>query len=234
MWVIPAPRLIPCRVERRVNRFVVEAWVGGSLERVHNTNTGRLEELLVPGALGACIEIRGPRLRYRLVSVECCGAHALIDTRMQEEVLGRLIETGVLPGVRGCRVAGRAPRVGETRLDYLLDCGGSTRLVEVKSAVLRGVGGEAFYPDAPTERGRRHLRLLASLAERGYRPILVFIAGFPGARMVRPYERGDPFLPDALLEALEAGVEALGVGLYLEPRTNEIVVYDAELPVIPV
>ncbi len=231
---MPAPSTIPCRVERRVNRFVVEAWVGGGLEEVHNTNTGRLEELLVPGALAECVEIRGARLRYRIVSVECCGGYALIDTRMQERVLEALIEAGVLPSARGCRVARRAPRVGETRLDYLLDCGSYARLVEVKSAVLRGIGGEALYPDAPTERGRRHLRLLASLAERGHRPLLVFIAGFPGARMERPYERGDPLLPQALLEALEAGVEATGVGLYHDPSTREIIVYDASLPVVPV
>ncbi len=225
---------LPCTVIRRVNRFVVEARVGSRIERVYNTNTGRLEELLVEGKTAWCTPRRSKgRTSYELVAVECCGAGALVNTRLQEEAFATLVELGAAWWARGCRVAGRAPRLGDARLDYILDCEGRSVYVELKSAVLAGPAGEALYPDCPTERGRRHARLLASLAREGRSTLLVFIAGFPGARVFQPYARGDPEYPEALLEALRAGVEVRAVGLHYNPLDSTIHLYNPELPVIP-
>ena len=226
-------KLTPCVILGRLNRFVVEALMGGVRVRAYNTNTGRLEELLVEGRVAYCTAKRRARTDAELVAVECCGAAALVNTRLQEALFQHLVETGMVSRLRGCRVEARAPRVGGSRLDYLLDCGGERVYVELKSAVLRGPEGQALYPDAPTERGRRHARLLASLAREGRRAALVFIAGFPGATRLQPYRLGDPAYPDALLEALRAGVEAWALGLHLEPETMTIIVYDDRLPVDP-
>ena len=226
-------RLTPCVVIRRANRFIVEAVMGGKRLRAYNTNTGRLEELLVEGRVAYCIPRRTRKTDAELVAVECCGSAALINTRLQEKLFKLLVEEGVVSRLRGCRVEARAPRVGGSRLDYLLDCNGERVYVELKSAVLRGPEGQALYPDAPTERGRRHARLLARLAREGKRAVLVFIAGFPSATRLQPYRLGDPDYPDALLEALGAGVEAWAIGLHLEPETATITVYDDSLPVDP-
>ncbi len=225
----------PCTIAERLNRFAVRVRVGGEEALAYNTNTGRLEELMRPGALGYCVEKRGGRLPYRLVAVEAPhGGYALIDTRLQEEAFIAAVEAGLVQRLRGCRVARRSPRVGASVLDYLLDCGGSKAYLELKSAAYLSWRGEALYPDCPTERGRRHLRTLAELARRGARAIVYFVAAVPGARAVRPNPQGDPELPDALLEALEAGVEAGAIGLEYDPVANTVRLYADMLPVIPV
>ncbi|AEM38464.1 sugar fermentation stimulation protein [Pyrolobus fumarii 1A] len=233
MHLLRVGSVYPCSVVRRVNRFVVEAYVGGSLERVYNTNTGRLEDVLVPGARAFCAESTSGRLRYRLVAVEYGGGYAVIDTRLQEEAFTVAVEVGAIGWLRGCRVARRRPRLARSVLDYLLECSDGEVLVELKSAVLRSPWGEALYPDCPTERGRRHLEELAWAARRGMRVAVVFVAGFPGARIVRPNPAGDPELPGKLLEALREGVEAHGIGLEYDPLTSSILLYNDNMPVVP-
>jgi sugar fermentation stimulation protein A len=168
------------------------------------------------------------------VAVEApAGGYALIDTRLQEEAFRAALEAGLVPRLRGCRVAARSPRVGGSVLDYLLECRGRRVYLELKSAAFLSWSGEALYPDCPTERGRRHLRLLARLAARGEAAAIYFVTAVPGARVVRPNRLADPQVADALLEALEAGVEAGAVGLEYLPGLNAVRVYAETLPVVP-
>ena len=221
-----------CTVLGRLNRFVVLVEHGGREWRAYINNTGRLRELLVRGRRAYCLDSRGERTRFRLIAVEEESGAALIDTRLQMESFEAAVEGGLLPWARGCRVAGRNPRLGSSVLDYLLDCPGGRVYVEVKSAVLRLPGGGAGYPDCPTLRGRRHLRELAEHARRGGRGLVVFIAGLPGARYFSPYGEGDPEIPRLLREAIEAGVEARAVALHYRPRERTVVLEDPDIPVV--
>ncbi len=205
-----------CVFLERLNRFVAEVLVEGRVERVHITNTGRLEELLVKGRRCKVAGINGRRLRYRLVALEDRGGYAVIDTRTQSKAFEAAVERGLLCFFYGCRIAGREPRVGEGRLDYVLDCNGSRVLVETKSAVLRGPSGEAMYPDCPTRRGVRHVRELVRLMKSGVRVAVVFIAAFPGARCFKPFREGDPQLYDVLTNALAMGLEVRALGIYMD------------------
>lgn len=220
-----------CRIIERLNRFVVLVEHGGDRWRAYINNTGRLRELLVRGRRAYCLDSRGGKTRFRLIAVEDEGGAALIDTRLQMDSFEAALAGGLLPWARGCRVASRNPRLGDSVLDYLLDCPGGRVYVEVKSAVLRVPGGGAAYPDCPTLRGRRHLRELAEHARKGGRGLVVFIAGFPGARYFTPYPEGDPEIPRLLREALEAGVEVRAIALHYRPWERRIVLEDPDLPV---
>ncbi len=107
--VAMVPTYVECRILRRVNRFVVEVEAGGEQVLAHNTNTGRLLDVLVPGRLGLCRPLEKPgKTRYRLFAVEYAGGFAVIDTRLQEEAFARAVELGLIPwlGVAGLPAGG--------------------------------------------------------------------------------------------------------------------------------
>jgi len=224
--------VVGCRILGRLNRFVVEVEALGERVLAHNTNTGRLSDVLTPGRRGYCRPLTGSRrTRYRLFAVEYSGGYAVIDTSMQEEAFARAVNAKLLPWLRGCRVEQRRPRLGGSLLDFKLSCDGRDVYVETKSAVLRGPQGLAMYPDCPTMRGRRHIKLLARYARQGLQVALVFIAAFPGARGFTPNPEGDPEIPGLLLEAREAGVEIRAIGLDYKPDLG-VRLYNPDLPVI--
>ncbi|MEB3852073.1 MAG: DNA/RNA nuclease SfsA, partial [Desulfurococcales archaeon] len=224
---------VPCRVEARLDRFRVAArGPRGESLVLHNTNTGRLLDVLVPGVRCLAYPIRGPRLRLRLAAVEYHGGLAVVDTVLQARAFEAAVEGGLLPWARGCRLLGRHPRVPVGRLDYRLDCGGSEVLVETKSAVLAGPRGEALYPDTVSLRGRRHVSWMMEAHRRGRRVMLVFIAAFPAARCYAANPDGDPALASLIWEARQLGVPMAAISL--EATTaGEVRLVNPSLPPCP-
>ncbi|MEM2882475.1 MAG: DNA/RNA nuclease SfsA [Candidatus Bathyarchaeia archaeon] len=224
-----------CEISRRVNRFVVEVIAGGRRLRALNTNTGRLEDLLIAGRGAICKPKRGGRTDCALIAVEVHGRGlAIVDTRAQALAFERAIGKGLIGWLRGCSIAKRGPRLGDSVLDYLLDCDGGGALLELKSAVLLHEGDKAGYPDCPTPRGRGQIEELMRYARDGGRGIVAFVAAFPGAKAFKPYERGDPEMARLLKEARCAGVEvrALGIEGGLADGVLRITLTNDDLPVL--
>jgi len=207
---------VDCVFQERLNRFVGTALIGGRLERLHITNTGRLHEFLVKGRRCKAIPIRGRKLNYRLVAVEDGPGYAIIDTRTQSLAFEKAVEKGLLCFARGCRIEAREPKIAGGRLDYVLSCPEGRTLVELKSAVLRGPRGEALYPDCPTDRGVRHVEELTRMYRSGLRVAIVFTAAMPGPRCFMPYREGDPRLYDALSRAVLEGVPIHAYSIHID------------------
>jgi len=224
--------IVECVFGERLNRFVGTAYIDGRIQRVHITNTGRLEEFLVGGKKCLAIPIRGRKLRYRIVAVEDKGGYAIIDTRTQALAFEKAVEQDMLCFARKCRIAAREPRVKVGRFDYVLDCPHGDVLVELKSAVLRGPGDEALYPDCPTARGVRHVKELARLHGEGQRVAIVFTAAMPRARCFMPYREGDPELYEALTSAVRAGVPVHAYSIYMDGE-GRILLENPCLPLCP-
>jgi len=227
-----------CTIRKRLNRFVVEALMGGEVVRLHNTNTGRLLDVVVEGRRCVAQPISGRRLKWRLVAVEDSLHRSrwdIISTLTQNKAFEEAIKSSLIPYLAGCGIVKRNPRAGDSTLDYLLTCGDTLIYVETKSAVLRGPRGEAMYPDCPTERGVRHVRELIKLTKQGRGVLLLFIAAMPGPRCFRPYEEGDPELAAELGRALREGVtiKALAMHGILEGGTLKVVLENPELPLCP-
>ncbi|KYH38785.1 MAG: sugar fermentation stimulation protein [Candidatus Bathyarchaeota archaeon B23] len=191
----------------RVNRFLGLAEVDGSQEEVYIPNPGRLQELLRPGVTVYLSENPSPRRKtsFDLVLVEAGGLLVSIDSRIPNRLFVEAMEGGQLREFEGLQIEGREVPLDGSRIDFLLSDGHRRMLVEVKSCTLVEEG-VALFPDAPTERGRRHLR---SLAERpgGLEAAAVFIIQRGDAEVFRPNVELDPAFAEALREARGMGVD---------------------------
>ncbi|WP_297535545.1 DNA/RNA nuclease SfsA [Thermococcus sp.] len=215
--------VVPCKFVERLNRFVALVEVNGEIRRALLTNTGRLEEFMIPGRKVFCTPKSGGKTDFVLIAFEDLnGKGAIVDTRTQAKAFERAVELGLVPWLKDCSIKWKEVRVGNSRLDYLFECPGGELYGEMKSAVLRGGerGEYAMYPDCPTLRGRRHVRELIELVKAGKDAIIIFIGAMPGVEKFRPYEKGDPELARLLREAKKAGVriEALSISLLPDGR----------------
>lgn len=214
--------LIPCVIIKRSSTFRVEVEVEGKAHIAYINNTGRLRGLLERGRLGYCLPSSTGKADFRLVGVIEEGGAALIDTRLQEKSFEALVERGLIPWLGKCSIIGRAPRVGDHRLDYALDCEGKRVLVELKSAVMNLGNGRAGYPDAPTKRGKEQLAILAEETSRGMSAFVIFVAGIPRASGFQLYCCADPGIEAAAKRAVVAGVEFKSINVYLDPERGVV------------
>ena len=221
-----------CQIIERLNRFVVRAEIAGKEHPLHINNTGRLEEFLVRGRRAFCYMTQSTdKTDGRLFAVEEAGLGALIDTRIQMTAFERLVEKGRIPWLKDCAIQKRNPRLGSSVLDYLLRCEKKTVFIEVKSAVLR-VGTFATYPDCPTIRGQRHVQELMEYSRKGGASTIVFMAALPSISAFKPYKKGDPLLCDYLQDAFEQSVQIKAIGLFFDPKDNQVHLFDPDLPVV--
>lgn len=210
----------PCTFIERLNRFVALVEVDGEKRKALITNTGRLEEFIIPGRKAFCTSKSGGKTDFVLIAFEDLnGKGAIIDTRTQAKAFERAVEMNIIPWLKGCRIKRKEVTVGKSRLDYLFECPDTEIYAEMKSAVLRGGGrGEyAMYPDCPSTRGQKHLRELMELRKSGKRAMMFFVGAMPGVERFRPYEKGDPEIARLLREARKAGVEVHALSISLLP-----------------
>ena len=198
----------------RPNRFTVLVEVKGSVRKAHISDTGRLEELLIPGA--AVLLSPNPRgkLDYKFVAVEKEGEWVLLNTSVHSKIARKIMEIGLL-GFRPERIQSEY-HFGSSRIDFLVN---GNMLVEVKGCNL-AKNDTCLFPDAPTERGKRHLEELIAAVEKGYRAAVLFLAFRKCSRFLPNMER-DPSFSSTFYKALKAGVEFYGVRLSFSP-TGEV------------
>ncbi|KYH37760.1 MAG: sugar fermentation stimulation protein [Candidatus Bathyarchaeota archaeon B24] len=226
------PGVVECRVVNRLNRFVVEVSLAGAFTRAYINNTGRLREYLVMGRKGYCV--RNPpgwKTEYRLFAIEEDGLAALIDAQMQMMFFEKAVSEEAIPWLEGCAISKRNVRLGSSLIDYLVTCTCGSMYLEVKSAVLRGDGGYAMYPDCPTLRGRRHVKTLMEHVLKGGYGAIVFIAALPHVKAFKPNVQGDPEMASLLQQASEAGVLLKAVRICYEPMSSTVWLEDPDLKV---
>jgi len=198
-----------------------------------NTNTGRLPGLLTPGRVAYCVRKGTGKLPLRLLGVNTSKGVALTDVYVQMRSFERAVELGAIPWLANCVITRRNPKVGGSRLDYLIKCLSSDVWVELKSAVLIHGDNLAGYPDCLSLRGRRHVMELIKLSREGRRALMIFVAAVPGVKGFKPYELGDPEMPALLKEALRSGVsiKAIGISGVVERNSLSTYLWSSDLPV---
>ena len=189
----------------RLSRFSARAIVGGREQTVHVKNTGRLRELLIPGAEAVLCPSDSPgrKTAYDLVAVRHDGRYVNIDSQAPNAAAAELM-VRLYPG---CALR-REKVFGSSRFDLYLEREELRLFTEVKGVTLVR-DGTAFFPDAPTERGRKHLLELAQARSAGYAASVLFLVQRDDALCFSPNRETDPAFADALAEAAAAGVEVL-------------------------
>ena len=205
------------RFLRRPNRFVAEVELEGRTEAVHVKNTGRGRELLVPGARVYLTPGENParKTAWDLIAVEKGPLLINMDAQAPNRVFGEWAAAGhFVPGLTLLR-----PETtwGRSRFDFYWEAGPERRgFVEVKGVTLEQDGVAAF-PDAPTERGVRHLEELSAARREGYECAVCFVIQMKGPTRFRPNEATHPAFGAALRAAAEAGVDVLAYDCRVTP-----------------
>jgi sugar fermentation stimulation protein A len=212
--------LAPATFLARPHRFLVHARVRGRRTKVACRDPGRLFGLLAPGTKLLLAPRRGKhrKTRYDLVLARAGGRWLSLVPVLANRIFESALRADRVPGLRGARVLAREVRHGRSRFDLLLSHRGRRVLAEVKSAGGLVRNGCALFPDAPTERGRRHLQELAAVARAGGHALVAFVVQRPDVRGFAPNRALDPRFADALDEAAAAGVRLLAYACAVSPR----------------
>ena len=200
----------------RPNRFIAMVDISGTIERCHVKNTGRCRELLVPGAkvFLSVPDNQGRSTKYDLIAV--MKGDRLIN--MDSQIPNAAAEEGLrrIPMFSGVSRIRREYTYGDSRIDIYAEDGENRYLVEVKGVTLED-DGVVRFPDAPTERGVKHVRELIGSLRDGYVPCLLFVIQMDDVRYFEPNRATDPEFADALKEASDAGVKILAYTCTVTP-----------------
>ena len=194
----------------RPNRFIAQVELHGEVESVHVKNTGRCRELLVPGAIVYLEEGGNPnrKTRYDLIAVEKGERLINMDAQAPNKVFGEWAAAGDFrPDLTLLR---RETTWGNSRFDFYWESSKSGRkgFVEVKGVTLEE-GGAVYFPDAPTERGVKHVQELTACRAAGYEAALFLVVQMEGVAFWSPNDRTHPAFGAAVRRAAAAGVKIL-------------------------
>lgn len=218
--------------ERRLTRFSALVNVGGKGFPCFLPNPGRLSELLVSGVkviLREGATATGRKTVYDIIGVYCNGVIVSVDSRVPNKLVLAALKHGDLPEFRGYSGVKAEYSYGHARFDFLLYEGSAVKpcLLEVKSCTLVR-DGVAMFPDAPTERGARHVLELSKALDEGFRAAVLFVIQRGDAVVFTPNDEMDPRFGAALREAVRHGVE---VYAYRARFTGDGIVLDGRVEV---
>ena len=207
---------------KRINRFTAEVLIEGKPERVHVKNTGRLQELLAPNAkvtlqrsnnsnratMYDLISVYKPRLKW--VNIDSLAPNVLVKQLLENQGIYDIVKPEY--------------RYGDSRFDFYMEKQGQKFLREVKGCTLTvdpktGIG---YFPDAPTERGVKHLNELAEAVKNGFHCAICFVIQMNGVHMVYPNNTTQPEFGRALIHAAKAGVSVLYYSCHVEADSIKI------------
>ena len=187
----------------RPNRFIAHVERDGVRETVHVVNTGRCRELLIPGTRVILNRpgTPGRKTEYDLIAVYKNNEMLInIDSMAPNKVVREWLES------EGYRNIQPEYTYGESRLDFMIGQPDRKMLLEIKGCTLE-IGGIGYFPDAPTDRGVKHLKELIRARKDGWDAAVGFVIQMEGIREVRPNIQTHPKFGAVLEEARENGVK---------------------------
>jgi len=206
---------------RRPNRFIAHIEVDGREEVCHVKNTGRCRELLTDRATIYVEHHDNPnrKTKYSLIAVEKGDLLINMDSQAPNKVVGKwILEKEPFGKVKLLKPE---CTYGSSRFDFYLETEAEKIFIEVKGVTLEEAGIVSF-PDAPTERGIKHLEELRACVEAGYKAAVIFVVQMEGMQHFEPNDRTHPQFGEALRQARKAGVEVLAYECKVTPSSLEI------------
>jgi len=200
----------------RPNRFIAEVEINGKVEICHVKNTGRCRELLIPGAMVYVNYADNPKrsTAYDLVAVYKNDVLVNIDSYASNLAFGEYLRQGkFLDDVTYVKAEAK---YGGSRFDFYAETAVSKAFIEVKGVTLEE-NGVAMFPDAPTERGVKHLNELAVCIADGYDAYAVFVIQMKGVSHFTPNFKTHQAFGDTLAKVADAGVNVLAFDCVVKP-----------------
>lgn len=212
--------VVPGRFLARPNRFIAHVETAEGIQVVHVKNTGRCRELLVPGAVVYLERSANParKTAYDLIAVEKGDLLINMDAQAPNQVFAEWAAGGGMGPVKAIR---REYVYGDSRLDFCLETEKGLHLVEVKGVTLEE-NGRARFPDAPTERGVKHIQELQKAVEKGLDATLFFVVQIKDIDSVSPNDDTHPAFGAALREAVSRGVSVCAYDCEITPDSLSI------------
>ena len=219
--------MVPGEFLARPNRFIARVEIGGKEETVHVKNTGRCRELLPKGAEVWCEKAANPsrKTKFDLITVRKGDRLINMDSQAPNTAAGEWLLSGGLGEITDLR---SEVFRGDSRFDFSFIKDGRTCFLEVKGVTLENDGICAF-PDAPTERGAKHLKGLAEAVRDGCGAYVLFVIQMKDVKYLHPNDATDPAFGRALREAAAAGVTVMAMDCEV---TEDSMVIRKEVPVI--
>ena len=212
----------------RPNRFIAHIKIDGKDTVCHVKNTGRCKELLTPGVAVWCEKSDNParKTAYDLITVQKGDRLINMDSQAPNKVFSEWAKEGrFVPGLTHLKPEAKW---GNSRFDFYWEAGQRRGFVEVKGVTLEH-DGLVRFPDAPTERGVKHLEELILTKEQGYEAAVCFVVQMEGMRSFSPNDETHPAFGAALRKAAAAGVRVMAMECHVTPDslrlTKEIPVF---------
>lgn len=224
--------VIPGFFLQRPNRFIAYVLINGTEEICHVKNTGRCHELLVPGCTVYCFVSDNPnrKTKYDLIAVEKKTEHGTflvnMDSQAPNAVAKEWLHSGTSPFGK-LDVIKPECKFGNSRFDFYLEKEKRKIYLEVKGVTLEN-NGIVLFPDAPTERGVKHIHELIRCHANGFETYVLFVVQMECALYFTPNRKTHPQFADALHEAQKAGVQLLAYTCNVTPAEMKI---DKELEI---
>ena len=206
--------VVKAKFVSRPNRFVAVVDIDGSFETVHVKNTGRCGELLIPGCTVFLSISDNPnrKTKYDLVATEKTVGEGKLLINMDSQIPNDVAEEWMKEGNLFSKEATirREVTYGDSRFDFYIEDGKRKAFLEVKGCTLEQ-DGIAMFPDAPTERGVKHINELLRCVIDGYEAYILFVIQMKGVAEFRPNDQTHKAFGEALRNAYSSGVNVLAV-----------------------
>ena len=212
--------MVPGIFRARPNRFIAHIEINGKLEICHVKNTGRCKELLIPGAKVWCqhFDSASRKTKYDLICVQKGDILINMDSQAPNTAAKQWLLSGGLGDIENLKAEYTH---GDSRFDFSFTKDGKQCFLEVKGVTLE-YDGVCAFPDAPTERGVKHLKGLTSAAKEGYGAFVLFVIQMADMKYLRPHDETDPAFGKALREAAANGVTVLAMDCAVTQDSMEI------------
>lgn len=212
----------------RPNRFIAIVNINGSEEICHVKNTGRCKELLIKGATVYLEENHNPnrKTKYSVIAVEKGNRLINMDSQAPNKVVGEWLAKEIL--FNDIRLIQPEKKYGNSRFDFYVETGKSDEnnnsrkiFIEVKGVTLED-NGSVRFPDAPTERGLKHIKELIHCIQEGYEAYIIFVIQMKDVLWFEPNNDTQPAFGETLKEAYEKGVKILAFDCHVDRENLEI------------
>lgn len=211
----------------RPNRFIAEVEIGGTSTICHVKNTGRCKELLIPGAPLYLQYSDNParKTKYDVIAVEKEGRMVNMDSQVPNLAVGEWMKKGNLFS-KGAKIIPEQ-KYGTSRFDFYIEDGNIRAFLEVKGVTLEE-NGVARFPDAPTQRGVKHIMELCACRKEGYEAYILFLIQMKGICRLEPNWDTHAAFGEALIQAEKTGVHIMAYDCEV---TADCILVDREVPV---